>query len=89
MQVECHPYMQQRPLHSFLTARGVTLTAYAPLGSGDRPALLRRKEDPPSPLEDPVIVSIAEKHERTPAQVILRWLVSVRDLESGVFLNTF
>ena len=28
-----------------------------------------------SPMEDPVILKIAENHEKTPAQVILHWLV--------------
>ena len=40
-QVECHPYCQQAALHAFCQQHGIHLTAYAPLGSGDRPKILK------------------------------------------------
>ena len=59
-QCEFHPYLNQDRLRAAVAARGMAFTAYTPLGRG---AVLR----------DPVIVEIAQRHRRTPAQVILRW----------------
>jgi 2,5-diketo-D-gluconate reductase B len=59
-QCEYHPYLDQDTLRAAVAARGMAFTAYCPLG---RAAV----------LTDPVIVRIAERHGRTPAQVVLRW----------------
>ncbi|XP_068643833.1 NADPH-dependent aldo-keto reductase, chloroplastic-like [Aristolochia californica] len=65
-QVECHPGWQQSDLHNFCKSTGVHLTAYAPLGS---PGTWLKGET----LKEPVIVEIAEKLNRSPAQAALRW----------------
>ncbi|MGW0662128.1 aldo/keto reductase [Streptodolium elevatio] len=62
-QIELHPYLQQRELRSFHDEFGVRTEAWSPLAKGG--AL----------LTDTVITGIAEKHGRTPAQVVLRWHV--------------
>lgn len=73
-QVESHPLLAQQTLHDFCMSAGIALTAYAPLGSPDRPARLQRGDDPP--LRDaPVVLAIAEKHGISPAQVLLAWAV--------------
>ncbi|MGX7708810.1 aldo/keto reductase [Methylobacterium sp. Gmos1] len=59
-QIELHPRFQQRSLRAFHEEAGIVTEAWAPLGRGGL-------------LEDPVIRTIAGKHGRTPAQVILRW----------------
>lgn len=69
-QVECHPYFQQRDLLAFCMANGVHFTAYAPLGSGDRPEEIKA-EDEPKLLEDPVIRKIANAHKVSTAQVLI------------------
>ena len=51
------------------------LTAYAPLGSGDRAARLKH-ENEPKPLEDSVIKDIARRLNATPAQIILAWQIA-------------
>ena len=73
-QVELHPLLQQKELVAYCTAQGIHVTAYAPLGSGDRPAFVKAP-DAPVLLDNPVIRSIAEAHERTSAQVLLAWHV--------------
>ena len=71
-QVELHPLLQQTDLVATCSSVGIHTTAYAPLGSGDRPAFVKAP-DAPVLLEDPVIRSIADAHQRTPAQVLIAW----------------
>jgi diketogulonate reductase-like aldo/keto reductase len=49
----------------FCNQKGIVLLAFAPLGHGIRPG----------PLEDPVILAIAARVGRTPAQVLLAWAI--------------
>ncbi|KAF0923935.1 hypothetical protein E2562_007771 [Oryza meyeriana var. granulata] len=67
-QVECHPVWQQGKLRKLCQSKGVHLSAYAPLGSPGSPG-----NDGPNVLSHPTVVSIAEKLQKTPAQVALRW----------------
>jgi alcohol dehydrogenase (NADP+) len=73
-QVELHPLLQQRDLVAYCTSNGIHITAYSPLGSGDRPAFVKAP-DAPVLLDNPIIRSIAEAHERSPAQVLIAWHV--------------
>lgn len=66
-QVECHPSWQQTKLREFCKSKNVHLSAYSPLGS---PGTTWLKSDV---LKQPVVVSVAEKLGKTPAQVCLRW----------------
>jgi alcohol dehydrogenase (NADP+) len=65
IQVESHPYLPQTELLEFCKAKGVVLLAFAPLGHGARPG----------PIEDAVILEIAGRVGRSPAQVLLAWAV--------------
>ena len=58
-QIELHPFLQQREVRAANAELGVATEAWSPLakGSVDHPTLLR----------------VAERHGRTPAQVVLRW----------------
>ena len=73
-QVELHPLLQQPELVAYCASEGIHVTAYAPLGSSDRPAFVKAA-DAPVLLENPIIRSIAAAHDRTPAQVLLAWQV--------------
>jgi len=73
-QVEMHPFLQQQDLVDFCTKQGTYITAYSPLGSMDRPPMLKQ-ENEPILLEHPVITGIADKHDATPAQVLIKWAI--------------
>uniref|UniRef100_A0A8D1P817 Aldo-keto reductase family 1 member A1 n=1 Tax=Sus scrofa TaxID=9823 RepID=A0A8D1P817_PIG len=72
LQVECHPYLAQNELIAHCQARGLEVTAYSPLGSSDR---AWRDPNEPVLLEEPVVRALAEKYNRYPAQILLRWQV--------------
>jgi 2,5-diketo-D-gluconate reductase A len=59
-QIELHPHFQQRELRRYHPEHGIVTEAWSPLGRG-------------ASLDDPVIGEIASAHDRTPAQVVLRW----------------
>jgi 2,5-diketo-D-gluconate reductase A len=59
-QVELHPRLTQSRVRAANDAHGIRTEAWSPLAQG-------------SLLADPVIVEIAGRSDRTPAQVVLRW----------------
>ncbi|MET7695042.1 aldo/keto reductase [Streptomyces sp. NPDC005483] len=60
-QIELHPHLQQHAAREYHAEQGIATEAWSPLGSGK------------GLLEVPAVVAIARKHDRTPAQVVLRW----------------
>ncbi|MBL0716041.1 MAG: aldo/keto reductase [Desulfosarcina sp.] len=73
-QIELHPYLQQPAMLDFAGKNGVHLTAYAPLGSQDRPPGLKARNEPVL-LEDQAVAAIAARRGITPAQVLIRWAI--------------
>jgi alcohol dehydrogenase (NADP+) len=71
-QVELHPYLHQNELVGFCHDNGILVTAYSPLGSEDRTEEMKA-DDEPTLLDNDVVKSIAEKHNATPAQVLIRF----------------
>jgi diketogulonate reductase-like aldo/keto reductase len=65
VQVESHPYLPQWDLLDYCRKNGLVLQAFAALGHSSEPKL----------LEDPVITAIAERVNKTPAQVLLAWAI--------------
>lgn len=59
-QVEYHPRFNQRELHEFCKKNGIQLEAWSPLMQGDL-------------LKEPILVEIANKYNKSTAQVIIRW----------------
>ncbi|NEY34799.1 aldo/keto reductase [Streptomyces sp. PRKS01-65] len=64
-QIELHPHLQQRASREYHAQQGIATEAWSPLGQGK------------GLLEVPAIVAIARKHNRTPAQVVLRWHIQL------------
>ncbi|MER5497025.1 MULTISPECIES: aldo/keto reductase [unclassified Streptomyces] len=64
-QIELHPQLQQAESRAFHAEHGIRTEAWSPLGQGK------------GLLEVPTIVAIARKHDRTPAQVVLRWHLQI------------
>ena len=71
-QVELHPLLQQNDLWEYCNSEGILLTAYSPLGSGDRDTSMKG-ENEPNLMDIPEITDIASKHNVTPAQVLISW----------------
>jgi diketogulonate reductase-like aldo/keto reductase len=60
-QIELHPYLRQDELRAFDAKHDIATEAWSPLAKGG------------DLLSEPAIVALAEKHGRTPAQVVIRW----------------
>lgn len=60
-QVELHPRFSQGELRAFHAEHGIATEAWAPLGQGK------------GLLDDPTLTALADKYDRTPAQIVLRW----------------
>jgi len=65
IEVESHPYLPETELLEFCKERGIIFLAFAPLGHGITPGL----------LEDPVVLAVAARIGKTPAQVLLAWAI--------------
>ncbi|KAM7322568.1 hypothetical protein ACRRTK_018073 [Alexandromys fortis] len=70
-QVECHPYLNQSKLLEFCKSKDIVLVAYSALGSHRDPNWISDKS--PYLLEEPILKTIAKKHNRSPGQVALRY----------------
>ena len=63
VEVESHPYHPQWELHEYGKSEGIILLAFASLGHAMEPRL----------LDDPLVVSMAQRFGKSPAQVLLAW----------------
>ena len=61
-QVEFHPFFNHPELKAYCQENGIALQAYAPLARG-------------AYLNSPLMIEIGKSHQKSPAQVGLRWLV--------------
>ncbi len=66
-QIELHPKLQQPELRRYHREQGIATEAWSPLAQG-------------AVLEDGTVRGLAEKHRRTPAQVILRWHIQLGNI---------
>ncbi|MBN1262602.1 MAG: aldo/keto reductase [Anaerolineae bacterium] len=61
-QVEFHPWLFQKDLLNFCSAHNIRLEAYSPLTKGER-------------LRNPQLATIAKKYGKSPAQLLIRWVL--------------
>jgi diketogulonate reductase-like aldo/keto reductase len=74
LQIEHHPYLVQSDLIHLAKSEGIAVTAYSSFGPQSFLELEWKKAfDTPTLFEHKTVTSIAEKHKKTPAQVLLRW----------------
>ena len=62
-QIQLDPYHRRDDLVAIHRAHGIVTESWRPLGSGN------------SMLSDPEVLALAARHDRTPAQIVLRWQV--------------
>jgi D-xylose reductase len=72
LQVELHPYLTQEKLVRFAQEEGIAVTAFSPLAAQSYHSLGMAAAGE-SVLTEPVVRAAAERCNRTPAQVVLRW----------------
>ncbi len=72
LQVESHPYLVQAKLLRYCQQERIAYTAFSPLGAGSYvPLGMAHPTD--SVLAEPIVHQIASEHDKSPAQVVLRW----------------
>lgn len=62
VQVEMNPFFCDFELLKFCQEKGITIQAWAPLGTG-------------SIVKDPMLVRIGKKHGKTSSQIAIRWII--------------
>jgi alcohol dehydrogenase (NADP+) len=65
VQIESRPYLPETEILEFCKISGVVMLAFAPLGHGIKPGV----------LQDPVILAVAQRVGKAPAQVLLAWAI--------------
>ena len=68
IQVECHPFFPQTELRKTTEPRGIKIMSWYPLGGKGMTAEL---------LESPTVAALAAKHQKSAAQIVLRWHVQM------------
>jgi 2,5-diketo-D-gluconate reductase A len=66
-QIELHPLLQQQELREVHAQLGIATEAWSPLGQG-------------SLLSNPTVTAVADAHEKTPAQVLIRWHIQLGNI---------
>jgi D-xylose reductase len=72
LQIELHPYLTQDRLVRYCHEAGIAVTGFSPLGPQSYLSLGMAKPEE-SVLEQPAVRAAAQRHGKTPAQVVVRW----------------
>lgn len=67
-QIELHPFLSQKDMLEVNERRGIKTEAWSPLGAAKNEL-----------LDNEIVVGLAQKYNKTPAQIVLRW-----DIECGI-----
>lgn len=83
-QIEMHPYLIQHEIVDYCEENHIVLESWSPLSAAGQsrkdpkcidPSKTEEDCENKNPMEDPLIKKIAQKHGKTPAQIILNWHV--------------
>jgi 2,5-diketo-D-gluconate reductase B len=66
-QLEYNPYINQREMLEYMPGNNLLLTAYQPLARGNV-------------NKDAVLIALGEKYKKSPAQIVLRWLLQQKNV---------
>jgi 2,5-diketo-D-gluconate reductase A len=66
-QIELHPRLTQAELRRYHADKGIATEAWSPIAQGEV-------------LDDPTLVELGRRYDRTPAQIVLRWQVQVGNI---------
>ncbi|OWF44123.1 uncharacterized protein LOC110458799 [Mizuhopecten yessoensis] len=61
-QIELHPWQQKTDIVEYCRKNGITVMGYSPLTKGQK-------------LSDKTLLEIAKRHNKSPAQILIRWSV--------------
>jgi len=70
-QLECHPWLQQTEFTEWLKSKGIHIQQYSPFGNQNE--IYDSGKNLGKLMDDPVLVEIGKKHNKTGAQVALAW----------------
>ena len=87
-EMELHPHFQQTELFKFCIDNNIQPIGYCPIGSPGRPQRDRTADDTVD-MEDPVIKTIAEKHNIHPATVCIKWAIQRGQIPIPFSVNNF
>ncbi|EAW07860.1 aldo/keto reductase [Aspergillus clavatus NRRL 1] len=73
-QLEGHPWLQQRAFADWHKAKGIHVTHYSPLGNQNEMYSTKGQID--KLIDDPVLVEISKKYNKSTAQIALAWGVT-------------
>lgn len=75
LEIEHHPYFQQTRLVKWVQSQGIRIIAYASFGNAVFETVPPGTEHLENLMKNPVILSIAKKHQRDAGQILLAWAV--------------
>lgn len=78
LQIELHAYNQQNELVDFCKKNNIVVTAYSPLGNPGLSNFMNKfgkKVELPNIMKNPTVNEIAKKHNKSPAQILLKHII--------------
>ncbi|CAG5107711.1 Similar to akr1a1a: Aldo-keto reductase family 1 member A1-A (Danio rerio) [Cotesia congregata] len=75
LQIELHAYFQQNEMVNFCKKKGITVTAYSPLGTRGFVNLIGKNDKIPSIMDNSELIKIGKKYNKSSAQIALKFII--------------